>query len=207
MAQRVENIYRLVTLPWFYNSVQIVLGADAARKRYVREFIRPEPGMRLLDVGCGPATIFPYLPDTDYTGIDLNPKHIEFAAARFGGRGRFIAGDVSQTLPIEDGTAFDIVLVTGLLHHLDDDASRRLLSRCAELTKPGGRIVTCDNVWLQRQSPLASAMNRLDSGLNVRTSEGYLSLIDGLPVAVDQHTIRNMFRIPYDHFCMVMTKA
>ncbi len=63
MAQRVENIYRLVTLPWFYNSVQIALGADAARKRYVREFVRPQPGMRLLDVGCGPATIFPYLPE------------------------------------------------------------------------------------------------------------------------------------------------
>ncbi len=50
-------------------------------------------------------------------------------------------------------------------------------------------------------------MNRLTSGLNVRTSEGYLSLVDRLPVAIDKHTIRNMFRIPYDHFCMVMTKA
>ena len=60
--------------------------------------------MKVLDVGCGPANILAYLPPVDYTGVDLNEKHIAYAREAYGDRGRFIVGDVAQDLKQEEGS-------------------------------------------------------------------------------------------------------
>lgn len=205
MAQRTSYVYRLVTLPRFYEGFSALLGADAARRRMVDEIYQPGLGMKILDVGCGPATIFPYLPAVDYTGMDLNPKHIKHAEKLYGGRGRFLAGNATKDLAGED-ESFDLVIVSALLHHLSDGESRDSLTGLSRLTKSGGRIITFDNVWLPQQNLIAWGLNKLDSGLNIRTPEGYLRLIEGLPVSVEVKTFRDYLRIPYDHFCMTMTK-
>ena len=36
-------------------------------RRYMEEVIQPKSGERVLDVGCGPASLLPYLPEMDYT--------------------------------------------------------------------------------------------------------------------------------------------
>jgi SAM-dependent methyltransferase len=182
-----------------------LLGAEAARARLVEEIIRAKPGMKLLDVGCGPASLFPYLPPVDYTGIDLNPKHIEYSKSIYGSRARFLAGDVVQDLPGEEAS-FDLVIVSALLHHLDDAQARSLLERLCRLVKPGGRMVTFDNVWLESQNVVAWLLNKLDSGLNVRSENGYRRLVEGLPVSLEGSVYRDLLRIPYDHFAMVMIK-
>ncbi len=205
MSQRIGHIYKLVTIPSAYRALQSLLGADRARRRYIAEVLKPKAGMRFLDVGCGPATLVPYLSDVDYTGIDLNPKHIEFAIANYGNRGRFMVGDASQALRI-DGAGFDLVNISALLHHLDDRSVRGLLRQCTEQLRPGGCIVTFDNVWLDRQNPVAKLLIGLDSGLNVRTPEGYLALAQNLPVSVETRLFTDLLRVPYDHFCMIMTR-
>jgi SAM-dependent methyltransferase len=205
MSQRITSIYRLVTFPAFYRGLSAALGSDRARRRLATEIFRAEPGTKVLDVGCGPASIFPYLPQVNYTGMDLNPKHIEYAKALYGTQGRFLVGDASRDLQGEN-ESFDLVVVSALLHHLDDSQARELLERLCRLTKAGGRIVTFDNVWLKGQNPIAWSLNKLDSGLNVRSENGYRSLAKDLPVTVDGTTYRDLLRIPYDHFSMVMTK-
>lgn len=55
------------------------LGAEKAITRVVHEVLQPKAGMKILDVGCGPANVLSYLPAVDYTGIDLNEKHIAYA--------------------------------------------------------------------------------------------------------------------------------
>ena len=205
MSQRIDKIYRLLTFPAFYKSLMTTLGADRARARLASEIFRAEPGMKVLDVGCGPASIFPYLPRVNYTGMDLNPKHIEYAKALYGTQGTFLVGDASRDLQGED-ESFDLVIISALLHHLDDSQARGLLERLCRLTRAGGRIVTFDNVWLKGQSPIAWSLNKLDSGLNIRSESGYRRLAKGLPVTVDGTTYRDLLRIPYDHFSMVMIK-
>ncbi len=206
MAQRVSNIYGLVRQPKFYEGVQVLLGAQDSRVRYARDILRAKAGMKVLDVGCGPATILPYLPEVDYTGIDLNEKHIAHAKREFGSRGRFLVGDVTQSLARE-AESFDLIIVSALLHHLDDGSARQLLGELCKLAKSGARIITFDCVWLARQNPVAWTLIRLDSGLNVRHASGYLQLVEDLPVTVEHQVFRDFLRIPYDHFCMTLTKA
>jgi SAM-dependent methyltransferase len=205
MSQRVSNLYRLITLPSVYKGLMAALGAEKAKARLATELYCVEPGAKVLDVGCGPASIFPYLPEVNYTGMDLNPKHIAYAVAQYGSKGRFLVGDASRQLREEGGT-FDLVIASALLHHLDDDRARDLLARLCQLTRSGGRIVTFDNVWLARQNPVAWSLNKLDSGLNVRFEAEYRDLAAGLPVTIDGKVYRDLLRIPYDHFSMVLTK-
>lgn len=202
MAQRTSGLYHLITRPGLYAASQRLLGADRARRRFVDDLVKPAPGLRTLDVGCGPATLYPYLPDTDYVGFDLNSRHIDVARRVTGRPDRFHVGDATLELPHDD--RFDRIIVSALLHHLDDDGARAMMRSLAERLAPGGRLVTLDGVRLDRQRPIARLLLALDSGRNVRTAEGYLGLVDRLPVAVETRRYSDLSRVPYDHFCMVL---
>jgi SAM-dependent methyltransferase len=202
MAQRTSNIYRLVTIPAVYKTIQKVLGAEQSARRFVDEVVRPTRGAAVLDVGCGPASLFPYLPSVDYTGVDLNPASIAFAKKNYAERGRFLVGDAADLVPDQ---RYDIVIVAAILHHLDDAGAKRLFGNLVGALKPGGRIVTIDNIWLSRQNPIAKLINALDSGKNVRTLAGYQKLAEGLPLRVEHKLYRDLLRIPYDHVCLTLT--
>jgi SAM-dependent methyltransferase len=111
---------------------------------------------------------------------------------------------VATGLP-DDCTDFDLIIVSALLHHLDDAEAQALFSRLAGLLRPNGRVVTIDNVWLPKQHFVAKFTNRMDSGLNVRTPEQYTNLVAHLPLRVEPRIYRDLLRIPYDHFCMTLT--
>ena len=48
--------------PSLYLLSQGILGAKRARKKCIEEYARVEPGMRVLDIGCGPGYVVQYLP-------------------------------------------------------------------------------------------------------------------------------------------------
>lgn len=203
MAQRITGAYRLITVPQIYKGLMKALGSERSTRTYVDDFLRPKPGEKILDVGCGPAQVLPYLPDdVAYVGIDLNEKHIAFAREHYGERGRFIVGNAGEDLNQEAGS-FDLINVSALLHHLDDKDATALFSGLKRLLKPGGRIVTFDNVHLSNQRLAVKLLNALDSGLNIRTPEGYVELLKGLGFEVKTHLFHDRLRIPYDHFIMV----
>ena len=201
MAQKITGLYRAITVPWFYKGFQFALGADKFLRRFADEILQIKRGMTVLDVGCGPANILPYLPDIDYTGVDLNERHIAFARERHGQRGRFFVADAATGLHGARRT-FDVIKMTGVLHHLSDDECRCLIRSVTPLLKSTGRFVTIDNVWLPKQRIVPRLMNKADSGNNVRTPEGYLALLSGLPLRVESRTFHDLLRIPYDHFVM-----
>lgn len=206
MAQRVSGAYSLITIPFIYKELMFLLGADRAIRRYVDEVWQPKAGMKVLDVGCGPANVLSYLPRIDYTGIDLNEKHIAYARDRYGDRGRFVVGNAAHNLQ-QDEKSFDVINVSALLHHLADNEAVSLFTSLKPLLKADGKIVTIDNVWLPKQRATVKLINKLDSGTNIRSPEGYLSLLGGLGFNVQSQVFNNLLRIPYDHFTMIARHA
>jgi SAM-dependent methyltransferase len=206
VAQRISGTYRLITIPSIYKLLMFSLGADRAIARYVDEIVQPRAGIKILDVGCGPANILSYLPSVDYTGIDMNEKHIGFARQQYGDRGRFIVGNAAEDLKQEE-KSFDLINVSALLHHLADSEAVSLFSSLKRLLKANGTIITIDNVWLPRQRATVKLINKLDSGTNVRTPEAYLRLLNGLGFDVQTRIFNDLLRIPYDHFVMIARNA
>ena len=202
VAQRISGAYQLITIPSIYKGLMFSLGADRGMSRYVNEVLQPKTGMKVLDVGCGPANVLAYLPPVDYTGVDLNEKHIAYARKVYGDRGRFIVGNVAQDLKQEE-RAFNLINVQGLLHHLDDHEAAALFRSLKRLLKEDGRLVTLDPVWLSGQRTVAKLFNWLDLGMNIRTPDGYLELLKGLHFDVQIRVFRDLLRIPYDHAIMI----
>ncbi|WP_319797369.1 class I SAM-dependent methyltransferase [Nitrobacter sp.] len=202
MAERTDGLHRAITYPLFYKGLMYAFGADKALSRYA-SILDAKPGCRMLDVGCGPANILAYLPEVQYTGIDLNPRHIEFAKKRYNCSTNFLVGDVTKT---DFGGQFDLINLSGVLHHLDDADAKRLLNHLGGLLGENGRIVTLDNVWLPKQRLAVKILNSLDSGQNIRSPEQYMTLFSSAGLRLQTRVTSDLLRVPYDHFIVVATR-
>ncbi|MBR1091457.1 class I SAM-dependent methyltransferase [Bradyrhizobium manausense] len=106
------------------------------------------PGMRLLDIGCGPGTITAALAEIVGTamGVDIEPNAIAAArqlAAQSGATNlSFVEADMTA-LPFEDA-AFDAVFFHAVLYHQGPAALTRTLAEARRVLKPGGMLGTRD---------------------------------------------------------------
>lgn len=109
---------------------------------------RLEPGLSLLDVGCGPGTITADLAQLvapgPVTAIEVNDDILSKAANEAGKRGAtnltFELGDVYQLAYADD--SFDIVHAHQVLQHLSDPVAA--LREMARVTRPGGIVAVRD---------------------------------------------------------------
>src|SRR5205823_889390 len=137
-----------------YSLFSRLVGMKRGRRFHVERHIRPRVGDRILDIGCGPADILEALPVVEYHGFDLSADYIESARKRFGSRGHFRVEAVNAEL-VEKYAGFDLVLATGVLHHLTDAEAVDLFCVAKAALKPGGRLVTYDGCFVEGQSPIA----------------------------------------------------
>lgn len=188
-----------------YSLFARIIGATRGRQVYVQEHVRPRAGDRILDIGCGPADILEALPAVEYHGFDLSSDYIESARKRFGTRGQFYVETVSADL-LKKYAGFDLVLATGVLHHLTDAEAIDLFQVARTALKPGGQLVTLDGCFVDAQSPIARHLLRRDRGQFVRTQPEYLRLASGVFRKVESHLTHSLLRIPYTHIIMKCSK-
>ncbi len=198
MDARLETV---LGIPSAYRLFSFLVGGDRNRDIFAREHIRAQRGQRVLDVGCGPATILAHQPEVDYVGFDANPDYIASAAARFGARGRFHCQRISaESLSAHAG--FDIVLALGVVHHLDDAEAEHLFKLAHAALKPGGRLVTLDGCFVPGQSALARLLLAADRGQYVRDQTGYLAIAGRVFAQVRPVVRHDLMRIPYTHLIL-----
>jgi len=126
------------------------------------EFGGLQPGMRVVDCGCGSGIFTKLIHNQGFlaSGLDLSQGLIELAGRSYP-EIEFIVGDV-ENLPF-DSDSLDGVLLSGIIHHLPDP------SKCAKeifrVLKPNGVFVAFDPnrlnpfMWLYRDrtSPFYSS--------------------------------------------------
>ena len=201
VAHHSSGLHRILDRPRMYDRLQRLLGAERARRRLVDDFLRPFPGARLLDVGCGTGSLLDYLPeDVEYVGFDLNPAYIEAARKRYGARGTFFSVRVGSESDVIGGSDFDFVVATSLLHHLTHDEARHVLRSALRFLRPGGVFFSSDNVLHEKQSPIARFLISLDRGRNVRTPAGYRGLVEEFFPEIDAQLLTDLAPFPYSHY-------
>jgi SAM-dependent methyltransferase len=193
-----------LALPALYTLFREGIGGAEVNRTYVREFIQPFPNARILDIGCGPGVILDYLPRyVEYVGYDINPRYIRFSQKKHGARGSFHCSDVGK---LPEFGKFDIVLATGVLHHLDDHEAAALLKTAADQLRPGGYLVTFDNAYVEGQARLARWLISMDRGKHVRTPEGYQDLARPFFSTLQSAVRHDLLRIPYTHFIVLQSE-
>ncbi len=196
-----HDVRSILSIPAMYSLLQNLVAGSSAYAGFVREYVRPKPGDRILDIGCGPGDILSYLDDVEYIGFDENPKYIESARTRFGDRATFYSSRVN-TETLQQKAYFDIVLAVAILHHLDDVEALRLCELAREALKPGGRFISLDACYIQGQSPLAHFFISMDRGQHVRTQEKYLEIASKVFSKIQVSIRHDRLRIPYTHIIM-----
>jgi SAM-dependent methyltransferase len=157
----------------------LVVGAVTARVgEELLDAVGAGPGVRLLDVGCGPGTIAAAAAarGARAVGVDLAAGMLELGRERHPGLD-LREGD-AEALPFADG-AFDALVGGFILNHLPDaDAA---VAEAARVLAPGGRLAVA--VWERpERNPLLGELTAAvhDAGVAVR---------GGLPAGPDPYRL------------------
>lgn len=192
-----SGLRSLLAQPAVYDVLQRLMDLTGGRRKFVSQFLRPKPGDRILDIGCGTAEVLKYIPDAKYIGFDPSPNYIEKARERFGNRATFFVGYFARgSLPADQ--KFDLVTVLAALHHMNDDSVDRLFDCVKPHLAERGRVVTIDPVFAEHQNPVAKWLIRMDRGRHVRREEAYRKLASP-HFAVVSSSRREIAFPPYTH--------
>lgn len=200
MAQITHGVRAILSHPLVYSTLQTLMGAHSSRRSFVENYVKPFPGMKVLDIGCGPADILAYLPAVAYSGFDISKDYIDQARKRFGTLGQFHCRQLALD-DLEDRPSFDVVFALGLIHHLEDDEAINVMQLALRALKPGGRLLTIDPCLDPSQNPIARILILGDRGQNVRDKAGYETLA-GAVFESPRIEVRHRAWIPYTHCFM-----
>jgi cyclopropane fatty-acyl-phospholipid synthase-like methyltransferase len=176
-------------------------------RRLVQEFLHPQDGDRILDIGCGPARILRELPTSvEYYGFDIDARYVASAERKYGSRGRFWVGQVGL-VALAGLPKFDAVLAVGVLHHLDDRQASDLFRLANEALRPGGRVVTFDPCRTDDDSRLVRFVLNHDRGRGVRRPQEYARLAATAFERVESSVFPAEVRIPYTANVLVCEKT
>ncbi len=123
-----------------------------------REFV--PPGASVLEVGCGTGTLLALLHPGRGVGVDISPRMVEIAAAKFPGLS-FLAADAEA---LDLGESFEYVIVPDVIEHLSDVGAmfRSARRHCG----PGTRVI------VSSVNPLWAPVLHLAERLGLKMPEG-----------------------------------
>ena len=171
------SIKDILKHPLVYQLSQNAAGFFRARVQAIGAYLPMESGEKVVDIGCGPGLIVNYLPPKiSYLGFDIDERYIAYARAHFGDKGRFFCHIFDEDAAHKYGP-IDVVMMHGVLHHLDDDEVYRTLRVIKGSRRTGERLFTLDGCFADGQSPLARFLLKSDRGQHVRMREQYESLM------------------------------
>jgi ubiquinone/menaquinone biosynthesis C-methylase UbiE len=122
-----------------------VPGRERRFKRRLLEQAAIADGMRVLDVGCGTATLAIWIkqsaPGAEVVGLDGDPKILERGRRKAAAAGVEVRLDegFSDDLPYEDGS-FDRVVSSLFFHHIKPAVKERTAREIARVLRPGGEL-------------------------------------------------------------------
>lgn len=132
----------------FFMQAKADLLAEAIRKRFGIARVG-----RLLDVGCGVATLHPYLSGLfdEISGVDVSAPCVAQASQRCPGNSYAI---IEPGAPLA-GRAYDVTLTVCTLHHVAPNDWAAFVADMVRVTRPGGLVCVIEHNPLNPLTRLA----------------------------------------------------
>ena len=197
---------RLLANTFVYKTLQNMIAPSGLAKQTVSDYLMTPNNSKVLDLGCGYGSISQFFgSDVNYLGIDLNEAYIAEALRRFKKTNTdFIVGDISDSEVLNRGP-FDLVFVTGVLHHLSSVQVRNICNASSKLVTQNGRFVAIEPVFSPDQGIIARLIIAADRGRHVRDVEGYEAVLSLGFENVSSEVIHGRLRVPYSHVVLTAT--
>jgi 2-polyprenyl-3-methyl-5-hydroxy-6-metoxy-1,4-benzoquinol methylase len=134
MAMKLKDILDYPLVWYLFRTIlDLTFGVDRKRKLLLEKWGIRGFEMSVLDVGCGIGQ-FSDITKGEYLGVDLNRDFVLRASkVNSAANVKFRCVNVKD-LSLE-GKKFEVVLLIGILHHLDESTSRSLLSLLKDVTE------------------------------------------------------------------------
>jgi ubiquinone/menaquinone biosynthesis C-methylase UbiE len=133
----------------FFDFLVEVVGLGTSFKEKVLERVHFQNGERLLDVGCGTATLLiaakSHNPDSQVFGIDVDERVLDIAKRKI--QKTRVEVEVmkarAEDLPFES-SSFDVVVSTLIFHHLPTKIKKLAMREIHRVLKQDGRFLLAD---------------------------------------------------------------
>ncbi len=202
-----SGIRKILEIPFIYNTFQTLHGGNEKRKQHFQQHFHDPSIKKVLDIGCGTAILLDHLnKDVEYHGCDMEKSYIDHAKSKFKNRGNFYLERVGESIKKEWIGYFDAINAHGLLHHLSNEDSERLLETAKLYLKDDGFFLTLDTVYYQGQGTLSKWIVSKDRGQNIRTTKEYDNLSKKYFNKVETELVKKHNRLTYSVYIMKMFK-
>jgi SAM-dependent methyltransferase len=151
--------------------------------------------MVVLDIGCGPGYTAKWLPESRFFGFDVCRAYIDYATRKFGHHAVFYC-DLFSRQYVSVLPKADLVLMMGLLHHLNDEESVALLRLAKSAMNPGGKLLAMDGCYRDGQPRVARFFLDSDRGEYIRAPESYVRIAQSVFDQVIPSLREDLFFIP-----------
>ena len=153
----------------------------------------------IIDIGCADSSILQYANDKYlYYGYDLDSYFTNKSKSKYKNNNKLQFYNLSVD-EIDFGR-FDpeksIIVLAGLLHHIDDSQIKRFVDRTENF-----KIITFDAVKLAGQKNITKLLMALDRGKYIRNLDNYKKLLPHFDFFIAKN---KYLRFPYDH--LISTK-
>jgi cyclopropane fatty-acyl-phospholipid synthase-like methyltransferase len=191
---------RLLGNTFVYKSFKNLVAPPSKVAASINDFMSLADGKSVLDLGCGYGDVAKFYANRcRYVGIDSNESYIETARRRNSNNdAEFLVGDISDPEILSRGP-FDLVILTGVLHHLPNEHVAAIAGASKKLVSDDGRFVAIEPVFSPDQRLSARLLIASDRGRYVRDSDGYMNLLKAGFDNVSGDVVHGRLRIPYSH--------
>ena len=195
----------LLSVPIIYQGFQATVGKLGLTREFLyARYLPYTPGIRVLDLGCGPGTSTGYFQSGDYTGLDISNEYLEYARKKFPTH-RFVCEDFLLHENHEHDT-YDLIFAMGLFHHLPDELTKEFLRKALTLLPHGGRLVSMDGCTYPGQSRISRSIVKNDRGRYVRDSSTLIKLAESAGFDVHARIDTKAYAIPYSTLVLSLMK-
>jgi ubiquinone/menaquinone biosynthesis C-methylase UbiE len=180
--------------PFYDPLFKFVMREEALRRGLIRQ-ANIQPGMRVLDLGCGTGTLTLILkrvhPNVDVTGLDGDREVLDIARKKSLGTNIQWDEGLASFLPYSN-SAFDRVVTSLVIHHLSTDDKRRAFKEIYRVLESHGELHALD--FSQPYSLLTRSMSACMRRLE-QVADNFDGLIPQFITEAGFHSVIEMERL------------
>tara|TARA_B100000965_G_scaffold398614_1_gene417053 strand:- start:5 stop:547 length:543 start_codon:yes stop_codon:yes gene_type:complete len=180
------------------------MSGTSFRKKIIIKNIKNSK-VKVLDIGCGPAEVLNYIPNSVYYGYDIDPRSINYAKKKYKDKNHHFFCKKFGKSEIKKLPKIDYVILFGIVHHLNDEEVKNLFELCKKVMKKNAVLLTEDPILIKNQNPIARFLIKNDRGMNIREKSNYLKLVNVYFKNI-RAKITHQFFVPYTWFSTICKK-
>lgn len=152
MERKRDKYIPALTYGWLTSFYDLLIRWTTGEATFKRSLVRQaqiQKGHRVLDLGCGTATLTIMIkkmhPEAEVIGLDGDPKILGIARAKVTKAGLDIT--LNQGMAFElpyDNSSFDRVISSLVFHHLTAENKKRTLREVFRVLQPDGELYVAD---------------------------------------------------------------